>query len=487
MKSRPIGPGQNILASQNNDRRDDARGGSFLFAHQQLGVLALATEPTNGQVVPIVINGTTVTITAVTSIGSTANNVLIGGSALAFVTNLVNFLRRPDLTSSTQVAASSANQTLLSYVGWAWPGSSTNIVPFSLNKNVNGNTDILTSFNITGITVTSGSWTAQTMQLYVEDGTYYIGTTRVLFTGGSTPTVTAPSSHPRIDILTADSSGTLAWTTGTENASPVAPSYSANKVVICELYNVVSETALYDNENQQSGQGYIYNDVRNIVGPVYIGSQSQLAAGTAILDPGSDAQGDILYYNGSNWVLLAPGTNGQVLLTGGASANPSWGNPTSLVKILDQQITAGTSAFMTSSFAANGYLRVIVMLQGQATNNGIAWQFNSDTGNNYATRGASNDGATATITSTSSIVAPWTGSNSGSSQIHVIEISNYSGAIKAVRGHSTATDGTASTAPQTSDYSGIWNNTSAQITTITIFGSGSTNFTTGDRIIVYGN
>jgi len=315
MKSRPIGPGQNILASQNNDKRDDARGGSFLFAHQQLGVLALGTEPTNGQVVPIVINGTTITVTAVTSIGSTANNVLIGGSALAFVTNLVNFLRRPDLTTSTQVAASSANQTLLSYVGWAWPGSSTNIVPFSLNKNVNGLTDILTSFNITGITVTSGSWTSHTMQLYIQDGTYFLAGTRYLFTGGSTPTVTAPSSHPRIDVLTIDTSGTLAWTTGTENSSPVAPSYPTNKIPICELYNVVGETGLFDNENQQSGQGYILNDVRPGLTNPY---------GLFILDPGSEAQGDTLYYNGAAWVRLPAGTAGYTLQTQGASANPQW-------------------------------------------------------------------------------------------------------------------------------------------------------------------
>jgi len=324
MKSRPIGPGQNILASQNNDRRDDARGGGFLLPHQQLGVLALGTEPTNGQVVPIVINGTTIAATAVTTIGSTANNVLIGGSALAFVTNLVNFLRRPDLTTSTQVAASSANQSLLQYVGWAWPGSSTNIVPFSLNKNVNGLADIETSFNITGMTVTSGTWTAQTMELYIEDGTYYIGTTRVLFTGGSTPTFTAPASHPRIDIVTADSSGTIAVTTGTESVTPSAPTYPTNKVVICEVYHVVGETGIFDLENQQSGQGYIYNDVRVIVAPPYISSASQVASGLFILDPGSEVQGNVLYYNGSNWVLLAPGTSGFYLQTQGASANPQW-------------------------------------------------------------------------------------------------------------------------------------------------------------------
>lgn len=35
-------------------------------------------------------------------------------------------------------------------------------------------------------------------------------------------------------------------------------------------------------------------------------------------------QGNILYRNASAWVVLAPGTNGQVFTTGGAAANPSW-------------------------------------------------------------------------------------------------------------------------------------------------------------------
>ena len=244
---------------------------------------------------------------------------------------------RPDLTNSNQIAASSANQTLLSYVGWAWPGSSTNIVAFSLNKNVNGIIGGLTSFNITGITVTGASWTAQMMQLYVEDGTYYVGSTRVLFTGGSTPTFTAPSSHPRIDLVTADSSGTIALVTGTEASSPSTPSYPANKAVLCEVYHVVGETAIYDNENQQNGQGYIYNDVRPVMnGGGYISSASQIANGIVIFDPGSEAQGDILYYNGSSWALLPPGSAGQVLQTGGASANPSW-------------LTTTVSTFMTGS------------------------------------------------------------------------------------------------------------------------------------------
>lgn len=36
------------------------------------------------------------------------------------------------------------------------------------------------------------------------------------------------------------------------------------------------------------------------------------------------SQGDITYFNGSQWVRLAAGTVGQVLRTGGSGANPAW-------------------------------------------------------------------------------------------------------------------------------------------------------------------
>ena len=39
---------------------------------------------------------------------------------------------------------------------------------------------------------------------------------------------------------------------------------------------------------------------------------------------GSDAQGDILYYNGTDYARLAAGTNGHYLKTQGSGANPAW-------------------------------------------------------------------------------------------------------------------------------------------------------------------
>jgi hypothetical protein len=50
---------------------------------------------------------------------------------------------------------------------------------------------------------------------------------------------------------------------------------------------------------------------------------SEVAAGY-VAAPGSLAQGDVLYYNGSAWARLGAGTDGQFLKTQGAAANPAW-------------------------------------------------------------------------------------------------------------------------------------------------------------------
>jgi hypothetical protein len=47
-------------------------------------------------------------------------------------------------------------------------------------------------------------------------------------------------------------------------------------------------------------------------------------APTAILDIIGSTQGDLLYRNATSWVVLPPGSAGQILTTGGAAANPAW-------------------------------------------------------------------------------------------------------------------------------------------------------------------
>ena len=268
MKSTRLPSGATLYAQEYNALRSDAVGGSWLHAHQQLGALALGTNPTNGQAISFIVNGTTVTLTGKTGALVNPGDFAIQGTAAATDAVIAAALRTPGVTTSSFIGfntpPTAPNATLLSYVGYALPTAGTTITAFSLN---NSTYAPLTSFNVT-TTVTGGTWTAQTMQLYVEDATIYIGSTQVKFLGASTPTVTGPVSNPRIDLLTIDKTGTLAWTTGTENASPVPPTYPVSKIPICEIYNVVGETAIYDNDNQQSGQGYISYDVRPFTGTI---------------------------------------------------------------------------------------------------------------------------------------------------------------------------------------------------------------------------
>lgn len=82
----------------------------------------------------------------------------------------------------------------------------------------------------------------------------------------SAPTITAPTTNPRIDILTIDSAGTLAWIVGTEASSPSAPwnSMPANKIPICLVYQKTTMTKVldYEDKDTDANQGYILADVR---------------------------------------------------------------------------------------------------------------------------------------------------------------------------------------------------------------------------------
>lgn len=82
------------------------------------GVLALATQPTDGDTVTLNIpdsqgTRTTVTFTFKTTLGSTPGNVLIGASADAARSNLAALINTPGTTTSLGVALSAANQALL--------------------------------------------------------------------------------------------------------------------------------------------------------------------------------------------------------------------------------------------------------------------------------------------------------------------------------------------------------------------------------------
>ncbi|MBI2101667.1 hypothetical protein HYT53_03565 [Candidatus Woesearchaeota archaeon] len=60
--------------------------------------------------------------------------------------------------------------------------------------------------------------------------------------------------------------------------------------------------------------------------------------------PAVAAQGDILYYNGTSWVVLTAGTSGQFLKTQGAGANPVWSTLNIKVAVTQWATAGGTTS-----------------------------------------------------------------------------------------------------------------------------------------------
>lgn len=60
---------------------------------------------------------------------------------------------------------------------------------------------------------------------------------------------------------------------------------------------------------------------------------NKMAQGSDLGSLAGLSQGDMAYYNGTDWVRLATGTGGTYLETQGASANPQWSNPNNILQV----------------------------------------------------------------------------------------------------------------------------------------------------------
>ncbi|GAH35292.1 unnamed protein product, partial [marine sediment metagenome] len=87
------------------------------------------------------------------------------------------------------------------------------------------------------------------------------------YAGGNSPALVAPVGDPRIDLLTIDSAGTLAWTAGSEDASPTPPNCPAHKTPICYVYckTTMDRILDYEEKDDDATEAYIYKDVRPFV------------------------------------------------------------------------------------------------------------------------------------------------------------------------------------------------------------------------------
>lgn len=86
----------------------------------------------------------------------------------------------------------------------------------------------------------------------------------------------------------------------------------------------------------------------------------------------SPSQGDIIYFNGTDWVALGAGTAGHFLKTNGAAANPAWaaaGGGGALVYVTGNSFTTSSDVNVDSCFSATyrNYLLIVTITATSTT------------------------------------------------------------------------------------------------------------------------
>ena len=108
------------------------------------------------------------------------------------------------------------------------------------SANVRTNVDSLFEGDFEPLRVRAQSTPDMTVAVEDDNSRAYVqGNTALDFAGGNSPGFTAPlnANEKQIDILTLNTSGTLAITSGTPTTgTPVPPAYPSDKMVLAEIY-----------------------------------------------------------------------------------------------------------------------------------------------------------------------------------------------------------------------------------------------------------
>ena len=129
-----------------------------------------------------------------------------------------------------------------------------------------------------------------------------------------------------LQVLTTNGAGTLSWTSKTD------ATLGANSVGITErdvsdgsagqyLTTNGSGTLSFATDSTNVGGTSVGGDVTGTVSNIQIAANAVDGTHIAL---GSDAAGDVMYYNGTNYVRLAKGTAGQVLTVNSGATAPEW-------------------------------------------------------------------------------------------------------------------------------------------------------------------
>ena len=138
-----------------------------------------------------------------------------------------------------------------------------------------------------------------------------------------------------------------------------------------------------------------------------------------------------------------------------------------------------------SSFTAKDNLMILCSTISTGNIDG-ALRFNTDTGSNYAIRRSENGGSDATGTSQAKLILDRGHAAYPNNTFSVSNMNNISAQEKLVIGHSIAGVNGTGTAPDRTEMTGKWTNTSSQVTSVTCNNSDSGSWDTGSEVVVLG-
>jgi len=196
----------------------------------------------------------------------------------------------------------------------------------------------------TTFTLTAAVGSINALLVYI-DGIVQPTTAYALPTSTSIQFITAPPASSIIRCLHLGFQSTV----GTPSDGTITtPKLAANSVTTAKILDGTITTGDMANNAITDAKIFAQTITNASIAPGTIRSQ-EIADGTITgtdianntidgtkIALGSDAQGDVMYFDGTNYVRLGPGTAGESLTTGGANANPSWGSgsiPTGLIAI----------------------------------------------------------------------------------------------------------------------------------------------------------
>ena len=202
-------------------------------------------------------------------------------------------------------------------------------------------------------------------------------------------------------------------------------------------------------------------------------------------------QGNILYWTGAsdaNWIPLANGTAGWFLTSNGVGVNPSY--TAGLQKINETQISVGSVGFLTNTFPARNFLKVVVIVPAPSAVATWKVTFNGDSGGTtYAYLNNSFDSTSGTAfrltsgTSAGYIGIPFNDGGDGGVLLEM-NINNLITSRPSI--YYTATSERNSTVvPDSQTGSGVWRSGGAQITQIKIDGTTAATFPVGSKCQIY--